>query len=171
MTVEELISRTADTALSNRSRLKKQVRQRRNGMQDLYGVEYKLNGSSSDPARFYISVSPDLVYYERFAFKLIINSISGSDFKIYIHDIDITDYLEEQHDGSWVDSAGIYPTSANADERIDFYDILDVASMMYADGRGEDAELILKPEFKEVRFKGTFDGSAFLYLKYSHLNR
>ena len=50
--------------------------QRRNQVVDLYGVEYTRQGDSSNPATFYISVSPDMVYYERFEFKIIVQPFS-----------------------------------------------------------------------------------------------
>lgn len=46
--------------------------QRRNLVTDMYGVEYTRQASSGYPATFYISLTPDLVYLERFQFKLII---------------------------------------------------------------------------------------------------
>lgn len=204
-------------------------------MEDLYGTEFTHNGDANNPATFYVSVSPDLVYYERFAFKFIIepfkssvagvgggsatigdtslqggehyvqagtstlyvdditpnphsHSLSGGssglvyginsiptdsvNWRVRIHGVDITQYLIEQHSGNWITGQGIYPTNKVLGQE-DFYDILDVASMLYADGRGEDAEKILLPEFKKVEILSDrpFGVTAFLYLKYSHANR
>lgn len=52
---------------SDRSQL-----QRRNKVVDLFGIEYTRQGDTSHPATFYLSVSQDLIYYERFEFKIII---------------------------------------------------------------------------------------------------
>lgn len=41
-------------------------------MEDLYGVCFSANGDSQNSASFYISLSPDYVYLERFAFKFVI---------------------------------------------------------------------------------------------------
>lgn len=72
MTYNEVLTRIAEKTVDNTNQLRKAVRQRRNGMEDLYGVVYNAYGDATHPARFYISISPDLVYYERFAFKFII---------------------------------------------------------------------------------------------------
>ena len=63
---------------------KKQKRanlQRRNGNVDIYGYEFYRQGDVNSPAEFGISISQDLVYFERFEFKLIIqpflSSVSG----------------------------------------------------------------------------------------------
>jgi len=46
--------------------------QRRNGFVDMYGTEYQRQGDTQNPATFYISITPDLIYYERFEFKIAI---------------------------------------------------------------------------------------------------
>lgn len=46
--------------------------QRRNKVVDIFGMEYTRQGDTNHPATFYISVSPDLIYYERFEFKIIV---------------------------------------------------------------------------------------------------
>lgn len=216
-----LFERTAD----NRKQLQKQIKQRRNGMEDLYGVMFSANGDADSPASFYISLSPDYVYLERFAFKLVIkpfattvkgatssatvqiedtslsvsddkvspnphnhtakahthNIIDGmafvnttsEDWEVWIDGVDITDYLIEQHDGYWIDGEGVYPTNDLDDEQADFYDILDVASLMTADGNETDREKLLRRGFKKVEIKSDapFAVDAYLYVKYSHMNR
>lgn len=244
MTYEQFLNRLAERTYDNTRQLKRVIEQRRNGMEDLYGVEFTHNGDAEHPATFYVSVSPDLVYYERFALKLIIepfsssvagvsgggemtigdtslafngsgggqyiisgtstldeNSESGSltpnphthtvsgsigglsygikkistssaVWRVEIDGIDITDYLIEQHDGEWIHGEGIYPTN-RLEDREDFYDILDVASMMTAEGEIESRNKILAPTFKKVQVysDAPFGLTAFLYLKYSHTNR
>lgn len=61
---------------------KRQNLQRRNGNVDIYGYEFYRQGDVNAPAEFGISISQDLVYFERFEFKLIIqpflSSVSGA---------------------------------------------------------------------------------------------
>lgn len=224
-TYDELFQRLSEKSIENTRQLRRGVQQRRNGMEDLYGIEFTHNGDADNPATFYVSVSPDLVYYERFAFKFIIvpytSTVSGvnlstitinpteltadaetglitpnphthtasgtgtsasygmkristdsDNWRVEIAGVDITDYLIEQHDGEWIDGEGIYPTN-RLDGREDFYDILDVAGMLYAEGRETEADLILQPEFKRVQIFSDkpFGITAFLYMKYNHQNR
>lgn len=240
LTYDEVLNRLAERTNDNTRQLRRAVQQRRNGMEDLYGVEFHHNGANT--AQFYVSVSPDLVYYERFAFKFVIEpfessvtgvggggsmsigetslSVSGSgsshvisgtstlddsftgsvtpnphthsasgsvggltygikqistestEWSVSIAGIDITEYLIEQHDGDWIDGEGIYPTN-RTDTMEDFYDILDVACMLEAEGRSEDRQKLLDPGFKKVEISSDapFSVTAYLYLKYSHLNR
>lgn len=55
--------------ISNQNQL-----QRRSEVVDLYGIEYTRQGDTNNPATFRFSVSQDLIYYERFEFKIIIDS-------------------------------------------------------------------------------------------------
>lgn len=236
---EQFLNRLAEKTVDNSRQLRRGVQQRRNGMEDLYGVEFTHNGDANHPATFYISISPDLVYYERFAFKFVIGAyessvsgvslgeatigeteltLSGGDINIVdgqpvldtesliitpnphthtatfstsdasygikristasqnwqvrIHGVDITPYLIEQHDGDWIEGEGIYPTNRVVN-REDFYDILDVACMLNAEGETDKVEKLLSPEFKKVEIisDAPFSVTAFLYLKYSHSNR
>lgn len=69
MTNEQVLLRIAERTLENRQQLKTSKTQRRVSFVDLYGIEYLRQGDANNPATFYISVSPDFAYYERFAFK------------------------------------------------------------------------------------------------------
>ena len=70
---EEAIEYLSQRTYNNtRDRLQKN-RQRRNVPVDLYGVEYTRMGDQGTPATFFISISPDMVYLERFEFKLIVS--------------------------------------------------------------------------------------------------
>lgn len=69
---EEAILRVSERVAENKKRIDHTLRQRRNQVVDMYGVEYTRQGGSGVPAKFYISVTPDLVYLERFEFKLIV---------------------------------------------------------------------------------------------------
>ena len=66
----------AERTLDNTRQLKRDNRQRRNGMEDLYGVCFSAHATELKDgrytARFYISLSPDYVYLHRFAFKFVI---------------------------------------------------------------------------------------------------
>lgn len=108
------------------------------------------------------------------------NMVSGKSFidttsdywRVRIAGVDITSYLIEQHDGAWISGEGVYPNNRLEDIE-DFYDILDVASMLDADGRSADREKILRPEFKKVEIvsDAPFSVDSYLYMKYSNLNR
>ena len=72
MTEGEALERVAQSASISAKNISQENTQRRNQVVDLYGVEYYRQGDGGAPARFYISISPDMVYLERFEFKLII---------------------------------------------------------------------------------------------------
>lgn len=224
MTYEQFLNRLAEKTYDNTKQLRRGVQQRRNGMEDLYGVMFSADGDAENPATFYISLSPDYVYLQRFAFKFVIkpfattikggtssatvdvtptslavsgasivpnphehgtlphthNVISGKAFvpttstywRVRIAGIDITPYLIEQHGGDWIDGEGIFPNGELVSKN-GFYDILDVASMMVANGESAKADSILKAEFKKVEIvsDAPFAIDAYLYTKYSNLNR
>lgn len=224
MTYEEVLNRLAERTSDNTRQLRRSVQQRRNGMEDLYGVMFSADGDDEHPATFYVSLSPDLVYLQRFAFKFVIkpfattvkggtgsatvvvdntsllvnnnviepnphthltlphthNMVSGKTFidttsdywRVRIDGIDITAELIEQHNGAWISGEGIYPTN-RLENLEDFYDILDVASMLKAQGRTTEMKQILSPNFKKVEIisDAPFAVDAYLYMKFSHLNR
>lgn len=74
ITEQEAIERIAEQTVRNKERWSQALKQRRHQVVDMYGVEYTRAGDANNPARFYISISPDMVYLERFEFKLIINA-------------------------------------------------------------------------------------------------
>lgn len=223
MTDMEALIRVAERTIENRRQLKISTQQRRTKFSDLYGIEYLRQGDANHPATFYISVSPDFVYYERFALKLQImpyvssvasgtgsavvdvdptsltggssispnphdhttqphthNLVKGlsfvnttsSNWRVKMHDVDITDYLIEQQDGAWIDGEGIYPNNKLEDLE-DFYDILDVACVKEAEGLTDDVNKLLAPEFKKVEIisDAPFQVAAMVYIKYSMTNR
>lgn len=222
---DEILNRLAERTSDNTKQLRRGVQQRRNGMEDLYGVMFSADGDEDAPATFYISLSPDMVYLQRFAFKFVIkpfattvkggstaatvvvegtellfneeqllvpnphthltlphthNMTSGKTFidttsdywRVRIDGIDITAYLIEQHDGQWIEGEGIYPNGDLVSQG-GFYDILDVASMMIADGREAQAEKILEPRFKKVEIisDAPFSTDVYAYVKYSNISR
>lgn len=200
ITYEEALNRIAEVTVDNARELRKSRYQRRTEFTDLYGVPFTVMGDGDNPAKFYISISPDLVYFLRFQFKLqiqgLMSTVTGSyvredemeesgyisgvtygihtipntsdNFTIKIHGVDITDYLIEQQDGDWIEGEGIYPNNQNVDDT-DYYDVLSVATIMYNEGRTDDAEKLLKPEFKlvEIDSDQPFQATMYLYMKYS----
>lgn len=72
LTQEEALVRVSERVAENKKRIDQMLRQRRNQVVDMYGVEFTRQGAANAPARFYISISPDMVYLERFEFKLIV---------------------------------------------------------------------------------------------------
>ena len=225
MTINEYMNMLSERTVDNTRQLKRGVTQRRNGMEDLYGICFSAYGDAVTPASFYISLSPDYVYLQRLAFKFVIkpfvttvkgatdsatvgvdetglypdgaggvlpnphthgtqphthNMIDGVSFihttstewRVRIAGIDITPYLIEQQDGAWITGEGIFPNDRLEDVR-DFYDILDVASVMMAEGRDADANKLISPNFKKVEIvsNAPFGIDAYFYAKYSSLNR
>lgn len=183
MTLDQVLNRLAEKTTDNTKQLRKGVQQRRNAMEDLYGIMFSVDSNSNNVARFYVSLSPDCIYLQRFAFKFVIKPYrneqrtTSDDFTVRIANVDITDYLTEQHDGDFIDMSdswgeSVFPSTSPTD----FYDILDVCSLMIAEDTEEslaNAEAILKPEFKEVEIisDAPFSCQAYLYIKYSALNR
>ena len=197
ITLDQYLNSIAEKTLDNSRQLKRDVHQRRNGMEDLYGVCFSAHAtepkSGRYTARFYISLSPDYVYLHRFAFKFVImpsitegeDPSEGRDWRVTIGTkkvngvyvpVDVTDYLKEQQDippeDPLFEGEGVYPSN-KLDDREDFYDILDVVSVMYAEGEDDSAEAIIKPIFKPVEISSVkpFSVDAYLYLKYSNTNR
>ena len=224
MTYTEYMNRLSERTIDNTRQLKKSVTQRRNGMEDLYGVCFSAEGDANNPASFYISLSPDFIYLHRLAFKLVIkpftttiqgatesatvtvdnrslstdgssitpnphnhgtqphshNVINGmafvpttsSTWQIKVAGVDISAYLREQQGGAWISGQGIYPNNRLEDVE-DFYDILDVASVMFAEGRDADANKLIAPEFKEISIgsNAPFGVDLYMYVKYSSVNR
>lgn len=78
ITIEQYMNILAEKTYDNSRQLKKDVHQRRNGMEDLYGVCFSANGDAQHPATFYVSLSPDYVYLERFAFKFVIKPYAST---------------------------------------------------------------------------------------------
>lgn len=78
ITYEKYLNMLSERVIDNSRQLKRDLHQRRNGMEDLYGVCFTSNGDANTPATFYISLSPDYVYLERFAFKFVIKPFTSS---------------------------------------------------------------------------------------------
>lgn len=197
MTYERALGIVAERTYFNRRDIRQKNVQRRNQVVDLYGVPYYARSNDENEATFYISVSPDMIYYNRFQFRLAVHEAGESMFHIYIDDLEITDYLKEQQgiseDESLIDGEGLYPIDLNnsdpetadlTQEDDDFYDILDVAQAIQAiaDTKTTQEEKdewenkrakMLKAGWKRIRVTSgePFELTMFLYLKYSHTNR
>lgn len=185
ISLEEYLNRLAEKTVDNNRQLKKSVHQRRNGMEDLYGVCFSAHATEADSsgrynAQFYISLSPDYIYLHRFAFKFVImpsitegeDPSTDRDWQVSIAGVPLKAYLMEQQDGAWISGEGVYPSN-RLDDLEDFYDILDVVSVMIAEGNDEDAAKIIAPNFKKVvvSARKPFSVDAYLYLKYGNVNR
>jgi len=81
LTYADALNRIAERVVDNSKDLKNAKEQRRVEFVDLYGVPYTAVGDAVTPATFYISISPDLIEYMRFQFKLaitpFISTVSG----------------------------------------------------------------------------------------------
>lgn len=171
ITYADALDKVAQVTKNSRDELRKSRLQRRTEYTDLFGIPFYAESNENNEARFYVSVSPDLVYFMRFQFKLYVQELQASDdgdFEIKMNGVDITDYLIEQEDGEWIDGEGLYPTNQIEDET-DFYDLLDVATVLYNEGKTDDAEKILKPGFKTMVISASspFKVTMYLYAKYS----
>jgi len=71
-TVFDALETVAKGTYANKVNIDQKDRQRRHNFVDMYGVEFTRQGDGGAPATFYISISPDMVYLERFEFKLLI---------------------------------------------------------------------------------------------------
>lgn len=78
ITYEKYMNMLSERVIDNTKQLKRDTRQRRNGMEDLYGVCFSSNGDADTPASFYISLSPDYGYLQRFAFKFVIKPFKST---------------------------------------------------------------------------------------------
>ena len=74
ITFENAITKLAERLSDQREAKRNVSLQRRNQVVDIYGMEFTRQGDEGKPATFYISISPDLIYFERFEFKIIIES-------------------------------------------------------------------------------------------------
>lgn len=198
-TLQSALNVLSERTYYSKRNLAEKDRQRRNQVVDLFGIDLSRISSASkretgkQDAILYVSVSSDLVYYERFQFKIYIDDTTAENFQILARirveqsddeyeweDFDLTPYLREQQDGEWItgESDTAFPNNsdvvdADPDEPPNAYDILDVASTLEAQGKQNIAEALLRPGFKQfiVRAESSFFAAMILYLKYSHLNR
>ncbi|WP_305084698.1 hypothetical protein [uncultured Dubosiella sp.] len=151
--------------------------QRRYHTVDFYGYEFTRNGNQSNPAVVGISISQDLVYYERFEFKLIVQPIpvatedgitlvpsNPANMKVTIEGVDLTPYFKAQYDGHWINGNGTYPNAGTAN-----YDVLQACGLLSE----EERQKVLSAGYKKVVITadGPFQVTLVNYLKYSHVAR
>lgn len=105
---------------------------------------------------------------------------TSTNWEVWIAGVNVTEYLQEQVadiPGAWLGERGeaVYPTNSleETGERVNFFDILDVVNVMHAEGKHEHVNKLLKPELKivEIKSDAPFGIQAYLYLKYSNINR
>lgn len=72
MTYDSALNRLAERVIDRSVESKQDKLQRRNQVVDIYGMEFTRQGDTNHPAVFYVSVSPDIIYYERFEFKIVV---------------------------------------------------------------------------------------------------
>lgn len=77
LTQQQAIERLSEKVYDNTRDIRQKNRQRRQTFVDLYGVEFQRQGDKGTPAQFYISISSDMVYMERFEFKLIVQPFAS----------------------------------------------------------------------------------------------
>lgn len=171
MDIGTAINRIAERTYDGRELMGQTLRQRRTEYTDVYGIPYRSELESDKTFSYHIMISPDLEYYERFQFKLYVEtaeegaSIDPDQFTLKMTDtetydevkaslgqdpyqwIDLTDYLREQQD-EWPDSTGYFPSEpiGSSDLR-DFYDVLDACGLIeLEDQEREKSEEITIPD-------------------------
>lgn len=192
MTYEKALGIVAERTYDNRKDIRQKNVQRRNSFVDLYGIPHYAKSDEDNKATFYVSISQDYIYLNRFQFRLSMLKVKGGDFKVYIDGMEITDYLKEQQGGDWIEDEGLYPldltdddpSTVDNDDEYSYYDILDVAQVIQAEAdtktdEDEKEELekkrrnLLRAGFKkiEITSSGSFEVTMYLYLKLSNMNR
>lgn len=115
ITMEQAIERVAERTYENTQDIKKIKLQRRTPPVDIYGMEFTRQGGPGAPATFYISISPDMVYLERFEFKLIIqpflttSGTSTGESEVTIEETSIipSDYARVEGDTLYIDHSTV----------------------------------------------------------------
>lgn len=140
--------------------------QRRNDVTDNFGYEFDAITSAGldDPATFRISVSPDLIYFSRWGFKIEVYDSQATDFQVFIAGVDMSSYFKAQWQGQFITGNGIFPN-----DQLGRYDVLKACGYMDDATRNR----ILKPGYKDVRIYGNagFTVKLYNYMKYSHVVR
>lgn len=180
--LDEYVDRIAERTVNNTKYIRQSSLQRRDQVTDLLGVEYTRAVDPGLPATFYVTVSRDMVYLERFGFKLIISPysqlsptkppvivpVASSGYRVKVDGVDVTAYLAAQHDG-WIGGEGVFP-SLDPDAN---YDLLEAACDMRAAGDINLAERVVSPGYKKIEVSGEslFMVTLVIFLKHSHANR
>ena len=192
MDISQAINKIAERAYENRKFWGQSLRQRRTEYTDVYGIPYRSEIQSNKSFTYHVMISPDMEYYERFQFKLYVEtetegaSINSDLFKFEMTDTesynedtsdyiwtDLSPYLSIQQD-EWPDGSGYFPSEEIGDaDSFDFYDILDACGLLVAEGREAEKTRLLKPGNKLIRISSPTkcDVTLNLILKYSTINR
>lgn len=138
--------------------------QRRNQVVDMYGYELVGHGTANKPAEMGVSISPDMIHYNRNEYQIKIENSSSNSFRFMINGIDLTPYFQSQFNGAWVNKNGVFPNKGTA-----HYDVLSAVGYMTEKERNE----ILDPGYKVIQVygNGDFDVRVYPYIKYNHCNR
>ena len=195
MTYEKALGIVAERTYDNRMDIRQKNVQRRNSFVDLYGIPHYAKSDEDNKATFYVSISQDYIYLNRFQFRLSMLKVKGGNFRVYIEDEEITDYLKEQQGGDWIEDEGLYPLDLTDedpstvdddlnDDEYSYYDILDIAQVIQAEANTKTDEdektalekkrrSLLKAGFKkiEITSDASFEVTMYLYLKLSNMNR
>lgn len=187
--IEEYVNKIAGVTIATKEAMERSLFQRRNQVTDINGIYFYAQGGNGVPAETRIGVSRDMVYLQRFEFKVIISPFMGtgglspdirpvpvnaSRFRITIDDFDVSPYLAAQHDG-WIRGAGIWPS-----EDIDAtYDLLEVACDLWSEYQNGDASAydaykrITGPGYKKVAVIGNdlFASAIQMWMKFPNSNR
>lgn len=170
MTYEQEVAKAIQTLAERVSDLQEHrhydLCQRRNNVVDIFGYEFDAQtvAGLDQSATFRISISPDLIYFSRFGFKLEIFNSSATEFQLFIDGVDMTPYFKAQWRGQFITGNGIFPN-----DQLGRYDVLKACG--YMDKATRDR--VLKAGYKEVRIYGNggFTVKLYNYLKYSHVIR
>lgn len=165
----EYINKIAKRTAENKEFLDLSLRQRRNQIVDLPGVEFSRVGDPDTSSTFFVEISMDMIYIERFEFKVRIEDSRSSSFRIIVDGVDISPYLMAQYNGNWITGNGVFP-SIQANKN---YDIIQVASDLYLEGRGDLGNALVRPGMKSITISGNgpFTPTITTWRKYSHMNR
>lgn len=195
MTYEKALGIVAERTYDNRMDIRQKNVQRRNSFVDLYGIPHYAKSDEDNKATFYVSISQDYIYLNRFQFRLSMLKVKGGNFRVFIEGEEITDYLKEQQGGDWIEDEGLYPLDLTDedpstvdddlnDDEYSYYDILDIAQVIQAEANTKTDEdektalekkrrSLLKAGFKkiEITSDASFEVTMYLYLKLSNMNR
>lgn len=222
MRVDNAITKIAKRTNEISRDTRQKNRQRRNKIVELYGIPYTGYGDSDNPVEIAIAISPGLVYYEQYAFKVEVapflstnkattggatvtvnnrqvdsvpsshnhttashtHSLTGGveltqpqsgTYGFKIEGVDLKPYFMADHDGDFINGAGVFPTDdlTSDDDPEDFYDVLAALGDMRYDGHVTDAEKIEKGGWKTITIDVPAPTRIILhpFIKYSVLNR
>lgn len=91
LTQEQAILRLSEKVYDNTRNIRQKDRQRRQTFQDLYGVEMTRQGDSATPATFYVSITSDMVFMERFEFKIVIQPFASYSNGMETEEVQVND--------------------------------------------------------------------------------